>query len=67
MREDEDVRCIPDSSNYTSRDNEHYFLCMERRGRCYICLSLGGVDGRIKEDKGSMSWPETITAICFLS
>lgn len=27
--EDENVRCNPDPSNHTSRNNEHHFLCME--------------------------------------
>lgn len=47
----EDVKCIPDSINHTSRDNEHYFLRVERRCRCNLLLTLGRVDGRDKEDK----------------
>lgn len=27
--EDENIRCNSDSSNHTSGNNEHYFLCME--------------------------------------
>jgi len=51
----EDVKCIPDSSNRTPRDNEHYFIRVERRGRCYLLFTLGRVGGRVKGDKGSMS------------
>lgn len=49
--EDENIRCTPNSSNYTFRDNEHYFIRMERRCRLNICPTLGRVDGRVKEDK----------------
>ena len=49
---DEDVKCIFNPSNYTPGDNEHYILCMEWRGRCDLCFSLGRVDGGSEEDKG---------------
>jgi hypothetical protein len=47
----EDVKRIPDFGNYTSRDNEHYFLRMGRGGRCNLLLSLGCVDGRSGENE----------------